>query len=346
MYKRFLRPILFLMPPETVHRLIVALVRWLSAIPLLSGMLRRMYSWSHPSLGREVFGLHFPNPVGMAAGFDKNASFYKAFRMFGFGFVEIGTVTPRPQPGNAKPRSFRLPADKALINRMGFNNLGADEAVKRLMTRPAGLIIGGNIGKNTHTPNDKAADDYAYCFERLYDYVDYFVVNVSCPNITDLGELQDEDKLRHILETLVLLRAGKKVRKPVLLKISPDLNWKQVDESLHIIRETGLDGVVATNTTLIRDNLKTPVSRIKEIGNGGLSGVPLTDRSTEIIRYIRQKAGPDLPIIGVGGIMSVRDAMEKLEAGADLLQVYTGFIYEGPGFVKRILRAIAGQSTK
>jgi len=304
-------------------------------------MVRGVYSWSHPALGKEVFGLYFPNPVGMAAGFDKNASFYKAFRMFGFGFVEIGTVTPRPQPGNERPRSFRLPADKALINRMGFNNMGADEAAKRLKTRPKGLIIGGNIGKNTLTPNDKAADDYAYCFNRLYDYVDYFVVNVSCPNITDLGELQDEDKLRHILETLVSLRAGKKVRKPVLLKISPDLNWEQVDESLRIIGETGLDGVVATNTTITRDNLKTPVSRIKEIGKGGLSGAPVSARSTEIIRYIREKAGPDLPIIGVGGIMNVDNAREKLEAGADLLQVYTGFIYEGPGFIKRILKAVA-----
>ncbi len=341
MYKRILRPLLFLLPPETVHDLIVSMVRTGHRIPGVKRLLRSAFSFRHPRLGKEVLGLWFENPVGLAAGFDKNASFFKAFRMFGFGFIEVGTVTPEPQPGNPRPRSFRLPRDKALINRMGFNNLGVEAAVKRLKSRSEGYIVGGNIGKNTLTPNDRAVDDYARCFDQLYDHVDYFVVNVSCPNISDMAELQDEEKLREILRRLVGIRETKQVRKPVLLKISPDLNWKQIDESLLIIRETGLDGIVATNTTITRDHLETPGERIKQIGRGGLSGSPLRDRSTEVIRYIRRKTGPGFPIIGVGGIMTVQDALDKIDAGADLLQIYTGFIYEGPCFVRRILRRLS-----
>ena len=344
MYKRVLRPLLFLLPPETVHGIIVSLVRFGYGIPGINRLLRSAFSYRPPRLGKEVLGLWFENPVGLAAGFDKNASFFKAFRMFGFGFIEVGTITPEPQPGNPRPRSFRLPLDKALINRMGFNNLGVEAAVKRLKSRPEGYIVGGNIGKNTLTPNERAVDDYARCFDQLYDHVDYFVVNVSCPNISDMAELQDEDKLREILRRLVDIRETKQVRKPVLLKISPDLNWKQIDESLLIIRETGLDGIVATNTTIRRDHLETPGKRINQIGRGGLSGSPLRDRSTEVIRYIRRKTGPGFPIIGVGGIMTVQDALDKIDAGADLLQIYTGFIYEGPCFVRRILRRLSALS--
>ncbi len=345
MYKRFLRPFLFIFPPETVHRMIISVVKAINGIPLLSSVIRKAFSLDRPSLEKNILGLRFTNPVGLAAGFDKNASFYKAFRMFGFGFIEVGTVTPRPQPGNARPRSFRLPVDKALINRMGFNNLGAEAAAGKLQTRPERYVIGGNIGKNTDTPNERAVDDYESCFRTLYDYVDYFVVNVSCPNISDMAELQDEERLREILVRLVTVRGEMKKRKPVLLKISPDLNWKQIDESLMIIQETGLDGIVATNTSLTRDHLKTHAGRIEEIGKGGLSGKPIAARSTEIIRYIRSKMGKNFPIIGVGGIMSVDDALEKLDAGADLLQLYTGFIYEGPGFVKKILKAMSDHKT-
>jgi dihydroorotate dehydrogenase len=287
-----------------------------------------------------VFGLTFLNPVGLAAGFDKDASFYKEFRNLGFGFIEIGTVTPKAQPGNPKPRSFRLPEDRALINRMGFNNLGVDAAVEKLLNRDPGFIIGGNIGKNTLTPNSEAVNDYEYCFTRLYDYVDYFVVNVSCPNISDLSELQDQALLMGILNRLIEIRSTKTLKKPVLLKISPDLNWKQIDETINIVKNSGIDGLVATNTTIRRDMLTTDKNIVNSIGKGGLSGAPITDRSNEIIKYIRQKSGNAFPIIGVGGIMSVEDAKAKLAAGADLIQVYTGFIYEGPGFVKQILKSI------
>ena len=340
MYKHFIRPLFFLLPPERVHDLIVALIRVLFRVPGILTLVRYAYTYRN-SQPVEILGLRFPSRIGLAAGFDKNALFYKEFRAFGFGHIEIGTVTPRPQPGNPKPRSFRLPADEALINRMGFNNLGVDAAVERLKNRPADLIIGGNIGKNTLTPNSRAVEDYEYCFEKLYDHVDYFVVNVSCPNISDLRELQDQDMLEIILHRLMQLRSLKTQNKPVLLKISPDLNFRQIDETLAIVKKTGLDGIVAVNTTISRENLITPAVQVMEAGTGGLSGKPLTSRSTEVIRYIREKAGSSLPVIGVGGIMSEKDAMEKFEAGADLLQVYTGFIYEGPGIVKRILRSLA-----
>ena len=335
MYKSFVRPLLFLLPPEKIHELIVATVKIAFRIPGFKSFISQIYK-SKELRPVSLMGLDFPSRVGLAAGFDKNASFYKEFSAFGFGFIEIGTVTPRPQPGNPKPRSFRLPEDKALINRMGFNNEGVDAAVERLKDRPKDFIIGGNIGKNTATPNSEAVNDYVYCFERLYNYVDYFVVNVSCPNISDMKELQDQEMLEGILSRLQAIRAQKSPQKPVLLKISPDLNEQQIDETLKIMKKTGVDGIVATNTTVSRTGLKTSDQKILEIGKGGLSGRPITQRSTEIIKYIRQKAGKDLPIIGVGGIMSPEDAREKIEAGADLVQVYTGFVYEGPGLVRRI----------
>ncbi len=340
MYKGFIRPILFLFQPETVHRLVVVLIRIFIIIPGLVPLLRSIYRVRHDKLRREVFGLNFENPVGLAAGFDKNASFYKPFSAFGFSFIEIGTVTPVGQPGNPKPRSFRLKADQALINRMGFNNDGVKAVAERLRKRQTGIIIGGNLGKNTATPNEKAAEDYAAVFNELYDVADYFVVNVSCPNISDLSHLQDRRQLEGILVRLDSLRAGKVPRKPILVKISPDLNTGQIDDVIDLIGQYQMDGIIATNTTVTRRGLTTDTGRVEKVGDGGLSGRPLRERSTEIIRYIYQKTSGKLPIIGVGGIFSPQDALEKLQAGASLVQVYTGFIYEGPAMVRRINRVL------
>ncbi len=320
--------------------MIVSLVKALFLVPLVKPLFRSRFTVNDTALEREVFGLRFKNPVGLAAGFDKNATFFNEFAAFGFAFIEVGTVTPKGQPGNPRPRSFRLRKDKALINRMGFNNHGVKTAAERLQRRKTSIIIGGNIGKNTATENADAISDYAYCFESLYDQVDYLVINVSCPNISDLSHLQDRDQLSGILKELSTLRAAKQVRKPLLVKISPDLNFNQIDDVLDLIGEFGLDGIVAVNTTITRDGLRTDTGKVEQAGKGGLSGIPLKDRSTEIIRYIHNKSGGKLPIIGVGGIMSPEDAMEKLEAGASLVQIYTGFIYEGPALAKRINKAL------
>lgn len=341
MYKSVLRPILFKLYPETVHHLVVKLVKTSFKIPGIPGIVGSIYTYKNPVLETKFLGLLFPNKVGLAAGFDKDATFYNEFSRFGFGHIEIGTVTPKPQPGNDKPRLFRLPKDKALINRMGFNNLGVDEAVERLKRRKTNIVIGGNIGKNTATPNEKAVDDYVYCFEKLYDYVDYFVVNVSCPNITDLHELQDKDNLKIILKALIDKRSTKNTKKPVLLKISPDLNFNQVDDTLDIATSIGIDGLVVTNTTITRDNLTTDKQLVDNIGRGGMSGKPIKERSTRMIQYISDKTNKKMPIIGVGGIMSAEDALDKIKAGASLVQVYTGFIYEGPIIAKKINKALA-----
>jgi len=340
MYKSLVRPLLFLISPEKIHEMLVGSVKFVHRVPFFTFILKKTFCLENPLLEREFLGLKFKNPVGLAAGFDKNATFYKEFGSFGFGFIEVGTITPRPQTGNPKPRSFRLPKDRALINRMGLNNHGVDAAVEMLKNLKPGLIIGGNIGKNTDTPNEKAVDDFVYCFEKLYDYVDYFVVNVSCPNTGEIDKLQDQDVMTAILNEIVARRAQKALKKPVLLKISPDLNFKMIDEALSIINDLKIDGVVATNTTTRREGLLSDKKQISSIGNGGLSGEPLFERSNEIIRYISGKTGGHLPIIGVGGIMSVKDALEKLRAGAGLIQVYTGFIYEGPSFVRSILKAL------
>lgn len=340
MYKRFIRPLLFLIPPETVHHIIVFIIRFGFKLPGIKLLLRKIYCYEDKLLNRELLGLHFKNPVGLAAGFDKNAAFFKEFGSFGFGFIEIGTVTPIGQPGNPKPRLFRIPDDQGLINRMGFNNLGLDEAIKRLANKPEGMIIGGNIGKNTATPNEKAVEDYARCFEGLYPYADYFVVNVSCPNITDLSELQDKEMLKDILLRLSEIRSSKDKKKPILVKISPDLNSQQIDDVLELIYLYGIDGIVATNTTISRDNLKTGTGLIEKIGSGGLSGKPIRQKSTEIIRYLAEKTKGELIIVGVGGIFSAEDAIEKIHAGAHLIQIYTGFIYEGPAIVKKINKAL------
>ncbi len=316
MYKAIIRPLLFLLRPETVHHIVVVLVKFFFAIPLLKPLVRSMYTIRDEKLRREVFGLTFENPVGLAAGFDKNATFYRQFSAFGFAFIEVGTATPVGQPGNPRPRSFRLPADNALINRMGFNNHGAPTIAERLSKGGTSMIVGGNIGKNTSTPNESAVEDYAEAFLALYDYVDYFVVNVSCPNISDLSHLQDREQLAGILSRLSSIRSDMVRKRPILVKISPDLNWKQIDDVLELVAEFEMDGIVATNTTITRDGLATNPERVSEIGKGGLSGKPIRERSTEIIRYISEKTGGELPIIGVGGILTVDDALEKLRAGA------------------------------
>jgi dihydroorotate dehydrogenase len=345
MYRLLIRPILFLFPPETIHRLLISFLRNAFKIPGLLALVRSYYSVKHKSLETEFLGLHFSNPVGLAAGFDKNASIYGEFQAFGFSFIEIGTVTPIGQPGNKKPRSFRIKRDRGLINRMGFNNHGAEAAAARLARkRPKGLILGGNIGKNTNTPNERAADDYEAVFNAIYDGVDYFVVNVSCPNISDLRKLQDQDSLEKILGRLMKLREQKGIKKPVLLKISPDLNEMQLDETLEIVERLKIDGIVATNTTVSREGLHTTAKEIEAIGSGGMSGAPLTGRSLEVVRYIHRKSNGKLPIIAVGGIMCVQDALNMLDAGATLIQIYTGFIYQGPALARRINRAILKRS--
>jgi dihydroorotate dehydrogenase len=348
MYRSIIRPVLFLVSPETVHHWVVGLLKFIFAIPGTAYLVRRYCVVHDKRLRRELFGLRFDNPVGIAAGFDKNAHVFAELANFGFSHIEVGTVTPKAQAGNPKPRLFRLKRDKALINRMGFNNNGLEAMVNRLSgwrktqitsgkSRP---IIGGNIGKNTLTPNSEAVEDYVANFKGLFDHVDYFVVNVSCPNISDLKELQDQDALMNILSRIQEINRAMPQPKPVLLKVSPDLNNRQLDEVIQIIQETGIDGVVATNTSITRHTLSHDQALAKEIGQGGLSGKPLRDRSTEVIRYLAEKSGKAFPIIGVGGIMTPEDALEKLEAGADLVQLYTGFIYSGPFLARRINKMI------
>jgi dihydroorotate dehydrogenase len=344
MYKLLIRPLLFLFDPESIHHFTFRALRMANAIPGVGGLLRSRYVVSHPSLERKVAGITFPGPVGLAAGFDKDARLIGPLNALGFGFIEIGTLTPKPQGGNPRPRLFRLPLDKALINRMGFNNEGVDAAVQQLRKRDSRIIVGGNIGKNKVTPNDHAVDDYRYCFEALEAYVDYFVVNVSSPNTPGLRELQEKEPLTRLLTEMKRLSNSRPKPKPVLLKIAPDLTNSQLDDVVSILRSTATDGVIATNTTISRDNLSTARDRVERAGNGGLSGAPLTKRSNDVIRYLRSKLGKDYPIIGVGGIMSPQDALDKLNAGADLVQVYTGFIYEGPGFVRRINKFLLRQA--
>ncbi|MEQ1584709.1 MAG: quinone-dependent dihydroorotate dehydrogenase [Cyclobacteriaceae bacterium] len=340
MYHFFIRPLLFLFPPEFIHHTTFKILKLTGYVPGLNALFRYLFSVRDRRLERTLFGITFPNPVGLAAGLDKDAVLIDELASFGFGFIEIGTLTPKPQPGNDKPRLFRLPQDQALINRMGFNNRGVEAAVEKLRKRKSRVIVGGNIGKNKITPNDKAVDDYTFCFEALYPYVDYFVVNVSSPNTPNLRELQEKEPLKKLLTEVKALNKTKEKPKPVLLKIAPDLNEAQLNDVVEILLETKTDGVIATNTTISRKALTTDKEQVSSIGNGGLSGKPLTKRSTEVISFLRSKLGKNYPIIGVGGIMSPDDALEKLKAGADLVQIYTGFVYEGPGFVKRINKAI------
>lgn len=336
MYKQILRPLLFSFDAETAHHLTIKSLKVLFKIPALRGLTRRVMRVRHPSLEREVFGLKFPNPVGLAAGFDKDAKLIDELSSFGFGFIEVGTVTPKPQEGNPKPRLFRLIEDEAVINRMGFNNEGLQAMVHRLKARKGGVIVGGNIGKNKVTPNKDAIKDYEISFDTLFDYVDYFVVNVSSPNTPNLRDLQEKEPLKRLLNALQMKNQKKEQPKPILLKIAPDLSNSQLDDIIEIVQETGIDGVIATNTTISREGIQASEQRIEEIGAGGLSGVPVRNRSTEVISYLHKHSGGKFPIVGVGGIRTGKDAIEKLEAGASLVQVYTGFIYEGPKMIRRI----------
>lgn len=335
MYKKLVRPILFKFDPEKVHYFTFGFLRKIFKIPGVQSLLRNRFEVNDPRLQTEVFGITFKNPVGLAAGFDKNAQLFQELSSLGFGFIEIGTLTPKPQPGNPKKRLFRLKKDGAIINRMGFNNEGVEAAVERLR-KNKNVIIGGNIGKNKVTPNEEASGDYKICFEALFPYVDYFVVNVSSPNTPNLRELQEKEPLKNLLRELQNLNFQKKVPKPVLLKIAPDLTDAQLLDIIEIVQETKIAGVIATNTTISREGL---TSENKE-EPGGLSGRPLKNRSTEIIRFLSVKSNRSFPIIGVGGITSADDALEKLDAGASLVQLYTGFIYEGPQLIKKINKKI------
>jgi len=335
MYKLLIRPILFWFDPEEVHYFSFSFIKFISKIPFVPSIVKSIYEVKDSRLEREVFGLKFKNPVGLAAGFDKDAKCYKELSNFGFGFIEIGTITPKAQEGNPKKRLFRLKEDSAIINRMGFNNGGVDEAVLRLK-KNNGILIGGNIGKNKITSNENAIDDYLTCFDALFDYVDYFVVNVSSPNTPNLRELQDKKPLTELLQTLQNKNLAKPKQKPILLKIAPDLTDSQLFDIIDIVNETKIAGVIATNTTLSREGLQSK----NKSEMGGLSGKPLTNRSTEVIRFLSEKSNKAFPIIGVGGIHSAEDALEKLEAGASLIQLYTGFIYEGPSLVTKINKEI------
>lgn len=330
---QLLKPLLFKFNPEKAHHLTFSLLKF----PGFSGIASAVFNKQHPGLKRNVFGLEFKNPVGLAAGLDKNALAFNQLGDLGFGFIEIGTVTPKPQAGNDQPRLFRLPKNEALINRMGFNNDGVVEAAKRLRNRKdRSVLIGGNIGKNKVTPNEKAVDDYIICFNELFDAVDYFVVNVSSPNTPNLRDLQEKEPLTALLNALQNINNQKVKPKPILLKIAPDLTDTQLDDIIDIVKQTRIAGIIATNTTISREGLNYDRAEIEKIGMGGLSGKPLTKRSTEVIRYLKQKSNNAFPVIGVGGIHSAADALEKLEAGADLVQLYTGFIYHGPQLIKDI----------
>lgn len=337
-YQYFIKPFFFLFDPERAHYLLADMIKFFMKIPGVPALFRFFYGYEHPQLKRTVFGIEFPNPVGLAAGFDKNALLIDEFSNVGFGFIEVGTVTPKPQDGNEKPRLFRLPEDGAIINRMGFNNEGLDAMKKRLQNRKSHVIVGGNLGKNKVTPNEAAEEDYCLGFEALYDVVDYFVVNVSSPNTPNLRALQEKEPLRNLLLRLQTLNLAKPKQKPILLKIAPDLSNDQLDDVIEIVLATGIAGLIATNTTLSREGLKSNAEIVGQ--QGGLSGKPVRARSTEVIAYIHQKSNGQIPIIGVGGIHSAEDAIEKMRAGASLVQIYTGFIYEGPGLIKKINQGI------
>ncbi len=340
MYK-LLKPFLFSVNPESAHHFTFSMLKLGKFVPGFSLFFKKSSINLNPALSKTILGLKFRNPVGLAAGLDKDAIAFNQLGDLGFGFIEIGTVTPKPQPGNDKPRLFRLVKNEALINRMGFNNHGVVEAAKKLRNRnDKTLIIGGNIGKNKVTPNEEAVNDYIICFNELFDVVDYFVVNVSSPNTPNLRDLQEKEPLMKLLNTLQTLNLSKKTPKPIFLKIAPDLTNTQLDDIIDIVKQTKIAGVIATNTTISREGLNYTEEELKNYGAGGLSGKPLTKRSTEVIRYLKQKSNNAFPIMGVGGIHSAADALEKIEAGADLIQLYTGFIYEGPQLIADINHAI------
>ena len=343
MYKLTIRPILFLFDPEKVHYFTFSLIRVLSKVPLVASIFRSLYLVSDKKLERNLFGINFKNPVGLAAGFDKNAVLYNELADFGFGFIEIGTVTPKGQVGNPKKRLFRLKDDEGIINRMGFNNDGVEAVIKNLKKNKHKVIIGGNIGKNTNTKSEDYTQDYLEVFKELHPFVDYFVLNVSCPNVGSHAKLNDKAYLLELITACQKQNELFTVNKPILLKIAPDLNNQQLDEIIELVAETKIDGVIASNTSTKRDNLKVSVERLKEIGNGGVSGQPIKNQSTQVIKYLADTSNKSFPIIGVGGIHSAEDALEKIAAGADLVQIYTGFIYEGPGLIKKINKALLKQ---
>ena len=340
MYKLFIRRFLFLFDPEKIHYFTFSLIRFLCKVPFFSAIFRAMYLVEDKRLERNLFGITFKNPVGLAAGFDKNAVLYNELANFGFGFIEIGTVTPKGQEGNPKKRLFRLKDDQGIINRMGFNNDGLETAIEQLKKNKGKLIIGGNIGKNTQTSPQNYTNDYEECFKGLHPYVDYFVLNVSCPNVGSHEKLNDKEYLLELILAIQNLNLLEPTQKPILLKIAPDLNNNQLDEIIEIVAETKIDGIIASNTSTSRSGLKASKKHLQEIGNGGLSGLPIKEKSTRVIKYLKDTSNKAFPIIGVGGIHSAKDALEKIEAGADLVQIYTGFIYEGPGLIKQINKAL------
>ena len=340
MYKLFIRRFLFLFDPEKIHYFTFSLIRFLCKVPFFSAIFRAMYLIEDKRLERNLFGITFKNPVGLAAGFDKNAVLYNELANFGFGFIEIGTVTPKGQEGNPKKRLFRLKDDQGIINRMGFNNDGLETAIEQLKKNKGKLVIGGNIGKNTQTSPQNYTNDYEECFKGLHPYVDYFVLNVSCPNVGSHEKLNDKEYLLELILAIQNLNLLEPTQKPILLKIAPDLNNNQLDEIIEIVSETKIDGIIASNTSTSRSGLKASKKHLQEIGNGGLSGLPIKEKSTRVIKYLKDTSNKAFPIIGVGGIHSAKDALEKIEAGADLVQIYTGFIYEGPGLIKQINKAL------
>lgn len=341
MYRYFIRPLLFLFPPELIHDILIIALKFCGKIPFLRTLIKKSLVLESPKLEKKISGLTFKNPVGLAAGFDKNAEVFNILSDFGFGFVEIGTVTPRAQDGNPKPRIFRLTKDKAIINRMGFNNQGTEIIIKNLKLRFSGdLIIGGNIGKNKSTPIEEAIKDYEFCFENLFPYVDYFAINVSSPNTPELRKLQEKQKLKELFDGLININNSKEKQKPIFIKIAPDLSAGELEDIADLVNNCDITGVIATNTTVSRENLSYDKDLIKSLGEGGLSGKPLRDRSTEIISLLRKLLDSEKIIIGVGGILSEHDALQKLDAGADLIQLYTGFIYESPYLVKKINKAL------
>jgi len=337
MYKLF-KPLLFSFSPETIHNIIISLLKIASYIPFCGKVISLFFNSRCKGLEREVLGLKFRNPVGLAAGFDKNGEVFDQLYNFGFGFVEVGSLTPQEQIGNPKPRCFRIVEDNAIINRMGINNKGVKYAVSKLKNRKKNLIVGANIIKSTSTPNENAPIDYEKSFAQLYDFVDYFVINVSCPNVKGVTNLQDITSLSTIIDRITTLRKYFDEYRPVLLKVSPDLTTDQLDEIVELILVSGIDGIVATNTTTTRNNLKTSIDKVASIGEGGLSGAPLFQRSLDVIKHINKKTKGQLPVIAAGGIMTPGQAKEMLDAGASLIQIYTGFIYNGPGFPKRIIK--------
>lgn len=338
MYKHIIKPILFRFNPETAHNLTFSALAFLRHIPFARSIIRAIYHRESPGLQKEVFGINFPNPVGLAGGLDKNGEFYNDMANFGFGFVEIGSLTPQPQDGNPKPRCFRVPQDKAIINRFGINNKGVRNAVEHLKKERPGVIVAANISKNTTSINEDAAKDYESAFALLYDFVDMFVVNVSCPNVVGLTSLQDISFLSEIVDKLLNLRMYYDDYRPILLKVSPDLSKEQLDDIIDYCLRSGIDGLVAGNTTRSRDGLTISQDKIEKIGNGGMSGAPVHKKNLALVKYIHSKTQGKLPIIGVGGIMSEEQAKAMLDAGASLVEIYSGFIYEGPALIKRIIK--------